>query len=198
MKALATKLAALGFAVLLLAGSATQIDAQDKDSDTKITKDAKPAGVLTAENIKEKLENLGFEPKHNGNTPADIYYRINLNRDDYRFALDVGLSKNGQNVWFLAPLRQLPEPKDVRPDILEKMLALNDKIGPTHMSMGSNRMLYLNVAIENRDITPVRLRQVIDSFCNDIRGSESLWNPSRYPDLSPTPNAKKEVANTVK
>ncbi len=198
MKALAAKLAAFGFAALLLAGSATQSYSQDKVPETKVAKDAQPVGALTADNIKEKLENLGYEPKHNGNTPSDIYYRVTFFQDNYQYAIDIGLSKNGQNVWFLAPLRMLPGSKDVRTDILEKMLVLNDNIGPAHMSMRSNRMLYLNLAVDNRDMTSARLRKTIDSFCNEIRGSETLWNPARYPNATPFPEAKKEVASGTK
>jgi hypothetical protein len=166
--------------LLALSMTPTLVRAQDPAPAPKAPSSVK-ADILTDESLKEKLEGLGYKPEIIKSKTGGVMYRLNFDRDNYRFVFNVSLSADKKCLWLSSALRPLPEAKNVRPDILEKILEHSDKIGPTHFSLRHNRYLYLELALNNYDITALRLRTEIDQFTGDIRASEHLWNPAKYP-----------------
>lgn len=171
--------------LLALSMAPTFLRAQDAAPAPK-TASAVKTGVLTDESLKEKLEGLGYQPEIIKSKTGGVMYRVRIDRDNYRYVFNVSLSSDKTRLWLSAALRQLPEPKDLRSDILEKILAHNDQVGPTHFAVRSNRYLYLELALDNHEITSRRLRMEIDQFTGDIRASEHLWNPAKYPGTATT------------
>lgn len=164
-------LAALAFG---LAGAGIQ--AGDKKEKTKL-----PAGAIDDDVLKDRLENLGYEPKPSKSTAGSAMYLLDFERDNFRYVFYVSLSSDKSRLWMSAALRKLPDAKDVRKDILEKILLKNDEIGPTHFTLRKNRFLYLELALDNRDLTSKRLRKEIDEFSVNLRNTQSLWDPTKYP-----------------
>jgi hypothetical protein len=141
------------------------------------------ADLLTHESLKEKLEGLGFEAKlikSKGGTPM---YLLDFSRGDFRYVFYVSLSTDKTRLWLSSALRPLPAGKDLRPDILEKILARNNEMGTTFFSVGADRYLYLQQGVDNRAFTTIQLRKLIDEFAGNMRSTEHLWSPAKYPKL---------------
>jgi hypothetical protein len=175
------KLSAMAALVLMLALASGTAWADGADKAAKAA--PKHADALTDESLKEKLENLGYEPKVIKSKTGGIMYLLDFERGSYRYVFYCSLATDKSRLWLSSALRPLPTGKDLRADILEKILAKNDDIGPTHFTLRNNRYLYLELALENRGITSVRLRKEIDAFAAAIKDNEPLWNPARYPKL---------------
>ncbi len=176
---------ALSFAVVALVlgltGTSAWADGADKGKAPAKEAAKQHSDSLTDESLKEKLENLGYEVKVTRSKSGGTMYLLNFERDNYRYVFYCSLSSDRSRLWLSSALRQLPDAKDVRADVLEKILARNNEIGPTHFALRSNRFLYLELSLENRGITSLRLRKEIDGFAADVRSSEHLWNPAKWP-----------------
>ena len=169
----------LAGALALALPAATRADEIDPDSPPP----ARPRPALTDARLKAMLENMGFEPSLIRSTSGVPMYKVTAPRDGRNWFFYASLSNDKSRLWLSAPLAALPEPAKVRPDILEKLLAKNFDLGPTTFSLRSGRMLYLDRPLENRGVTPGRMRKEIDSFLDTMKDTESLWNPAKYPPL---------------
>jgi len=138
-----------------------------------------PRKALTHESLKDMLENMGYdleEIKSTGGTPM---YKIKFERDGWTIVTYVSLSRNGSMVWVSAPLKDVPD--DVSsPEPLRKLLTESDNIGPSHFTLKGKR-IYMNTPLENRDITPVRLRAAINDTASNIKATRDLWDTDNWP-----------------
>jgi hypothetical protein len=155
--------------------------AQAQDKEKAKTETVVPDGGLTDELLKERLEAMGYDFKVVKSTGGTPMYLVDVTVDNFRYVFYVSLSADKNYLWISSALRQLPEGDKVRPDILEKLLAKQWDIGPMYFTLKSNRMLYLERGLENQGLTAKRLRQEITNFMGALRGTESLWNPEKYP-----------------
>jgi hypothetical protein len=140
-----------------------------------------PPDTLTDESLKEKLDDLGYDFKVIKSTTGTPMYLLDFTRDNFRYVFYVSLASDKTRLWMSCALRKLPETKIVPTDILEKILTKNDDIGPTHFTLRKNRFLYLELGLDNYGLTPRRLRKEIDGFAGNIRSTQDLWDPTRWP-----------------
>ena len=139
--------------------------------------DEQPAGkstVLTNESLKEMLVNLGFEPQEVKSTAGDPMYLVTLKRDNWTLAVYVSISPSKTKIWMSAPVADLPQADKVSATALEKLLALNDNLGPTHFCL-KGRRLYLCVSLDNVDVAPKQLRTEIDGVLATVRSTHESW-----------------------
>jgi hypothetical protein len=140
-----------------------------------------PADALTHESLKKRLEDMGYTFKTILSTTKTPMYLVTVDSNNYRYVFYVSLSSDMKRLWVSCALRQLPEPNKVRADILEKLLAKNYDLGPTHFAVKSNRYLYLELALDNHGLGAAKIRGELDEFKVAIRTTETLWNPEKYP-----------------
>ena len=173
--------AALATMLTLAGGMSWADEGNGKKGDATKQAPRTVAGSLTHESLKSRLDDMGYEFETKKSTNGSPMYLVHVNRSDYRFLFYVSLSSDLKRVWVSAPLRALPEPDKVRADILEKILAKNYDLGPTHFALRTNRYLYLELPLANQDLTPRKLRGELDDFMAAVRSTEPLWNPAKYP-----------------
>src|SRR5260370_24095096 len=105
-------------------------------------------------------------------------YMVRFERDGWNFVLFVSLSTNGTVVWISAPLKDVPEDL-AGPEPLRKLLAESDGIGPSHFTLKGKRIC-LNTPLENREMTPARLRAALDETTGNIKATQNLWNTDTW------------------
>jgi hypothetical protein len=162
-------------AAVALTGLAGVRGADGKGDESK--KEVKK-GVLTHESLKETLENLGYAPETLQSTAGSPMYLIRFERDGWTFGLYVALSPNGSMVWISAPLKDVPEDL-ASPEPLRQLLTASDGIGPSHFTLKGKRVC-LNTPLENRDITPARLRAAIDETTGTVKATQNLWDTDTW------------------
>jgi hypothetical protein len=172
-------------ALLALAGLAGTVRADGKSEEPKpeVKKEVKK-GVLTHESLKEMLENLGYNPETIRSTAGNPMYKIRIERDGWTFIEYVSLSGDGTMIWISAPLKDVPEDL-ASAEPLRKLLLENDNIGPSHFSMKGKR-LYMNLALENREVTPLKLRTSLDDVTSTIKATRNLWDSDTWARTDPT------------
>jgi hypothetical protein len=149
---------------------------------------AQPApAVLTIESLGSVLENMGYEVKTVKNSAGVPYYVLNLKRGTWTFIFEVSLSPNKAYLWLGVPLNVVPEGAvtGAGPQLL-RLLEENFNIAPTFFSYypGSKRLL-LQSAMENRDVTPAKLRARIDAMQDVVERTFPLWDTSKW--VAPVP-----------
>jgi hypothetical protein len=136
-------------------------------------------GVVTPEGLGEMLRDLGREPKEMGTDKNR--YQILIDRDDWKVFVRVSLSGNRKYVWLDASTQALADPDAAPPGAWLRLLHLNDEIFPARFTYDKKaKQIRLLMPMENRGITPARLRQEIDAFDQLFRRTEPDWNPKRF------------------
>jgi hypothetical protein len=97
-----------------------------------------------------------------------------VQRDGWDFTFDAALSADGTMLWLSFPLSDLPDNVDDAA-ALKKLLAENDKLGPSYFSLSGKRF-YLETPVANLEMTPAKLRQNIDSSLATVKSSQKLWD----------------------
>jgi hypothetical protein len=138
-------------------------------------------GQATDDGLKTMLENLGYDVRASKSSDGKPMYYVKLKRDTWEFEVSVALSSDNTELWLTCGVVDLPPTDKVPAEVLEKMLAKSDELGPTHFGMKKSRRVYLNCPIENKDVTPARLRAALDQLGDDIKGTEDLWNMKKWP-----------------
>lgn len=145
-------------------------------------------GVLTNDSLKEMLENLGYTPEVIKSTTGAPMNKIKFERDGWTFTVFVSLSSNGSQVWLIAPLKEIPDGM-ASGDPLKKILKANNDIGPVHFNIKGD-FLYLNLALENRDMNAARLRGGIDETTGAVKSTASVWNVEFKPKEAGNPKVE--------
>lgn len=169
------KVAPLAAAVLILCSAVGAGRAQDKP--------AAGAGRLTDASLEAMLKNLGHTPTATKSESGKrTYYRLDLSEDSFTFVVDLSLDPEGARLWFSAPLVKVPERDRVALDRLWKLLESNDDILPASFSYDASRQrFYLNLTVDNRDITPAVLRKELSTFTRTIEKTYPLWKEVQPP-----------------
>src|SRR5207244_4379793 len=114
-------------------------------------------------------------------TDGKPMYNVKLKRDPWEFNVTVALSSDNTMLWITCPVVDLPATDKVPAEVLEKLLIKSDELGPTHFGVKKSRRVYLNCPLQNKDITPASLRKNLEQLADDVKGTEDLWNPKKWP-----------------
>lgn len=140
------------------------------------------AAPLDDASLKAMITNLGYtttETAANGVTTHWI--SATLADNSYTVQIYFQLSSDKINLWVIASLFAVPKGKTVPNDALLGMLIENDTIAPKSFSIGkANSTIYLNSMLPNNGVTPVQLRQTVDSLTNILGQTESYWVPEKW------------------
>jgi hypothetical protein len=132
--------------------------------------------VLNDSSLDALLRNLGYDPEVTKSASGKrIYYRLVTVEDAFRFVVDISLDQSCSRLWFSAPLPEVAVDK-VPPSRLVKLLEANDDITPASFSYDKARQrFYLNLAVDNRDITAAIVRKELTSLLRVIERTAPLW-----------------------
>lgn len=126
---------------------------------------------LTEENLKQMLDNMGFEPKKVGNG-----YQISIKRDTWTFYIHLILSGDKSKIGLNANLGLVENPDAVTAEQWKNLLISNGNIDPSFFFFDKDsKRLYLHRVLDNRGITPSFFRQQIENFCANIKDTGDLW-----------------------
>jgi hypothetical protein len=155
---------------------------------------SKPSGTtLTDESLKTLLERMGYEFEPIKSTSGLTMYRVKFEQSNWTYTMYVSLSGDKSMVWLATPLIELPAGDKVPEAILEKLLQKTDELGPCHFSL-KGRRVYLNLPLENRNITPARLRQALDTMATNVKETAPYWTVEKWPEVINKDVPKTEAA----
>jgi hypothetical protein len=127
------------------------------------------SAIITKANLKQSLENLGYETIDLG---ADTY-QIKLVQSA-SVPISVALSPDGSRIWLITNLGN-KELSNLSSERLIKILQSNRNIGTSFFALSTNRLEMLSF-LENRSMTPVLLRKAIELQARNVSDTMELWD----------------------
>lgn len=183
-----TLLAGLALANLIPVGARADAPAATPAAQTALHQAAKE---LTPEQLPSFLENLGYavEVDQQKLAQGKTLCTVTIQRGTWTFYVYVSFTADKSQIWLVSPLSTIDEAK-VDSAHATRLLAENDRIGPTYFSYDANqRRFYINVQVENRDMSPLRFRSAMDDYLAVIQQTQQLWDPGSWQAPAPAANA---------
>ena len=97
-------------------------------------------------------------------------FQVSVGSGDAGCKLRVALSDSGELLWAFAYMAALASIDQISKDALVRLLTANETYGPAYFSIGSDngepKWLYLNRAVENKDLSGGDVRAMLEGLCS--------------------------------
>ena len=126
------------------------------------------------------LEGLGYESR-----PIDgggQYLR--LERPGYTVDLQIMVAADGAAILLYSPLREWPDVNAAPESVLIGLLRRTAQMGPSRFYLAPSsggHWVGLLRSVDNRGVLPRHVRENIDQLFENVKSTEDLWNPERWP-----------------
>ncbi len=128
--------------------------------------------VVTNGNLRNFLENMGFEVNDLGNNNFEIFTNLG-----YKVYMTVALSTDESRIWLTTFFGEKVL-SNYTADKLIKMLQSNWNTGVSFFALDGTK-LKMTRPVENRNVTPVLLRKEIENQARNVQNTESMWNDKK-------------------
>jgi hypothetical protein len=157
-----------------------------------------PGPIPNNDSLAAMLRGLGYEVQtrtwNTDNGPRSNCLVV-IRRDGYTYVFEAELmGPNNRNVWLIGLVGSVDLDR-ASPSLLARLLEENKRHGPLHFSYRKgDRKLLLNLCLENRDLTPERLRAEVERLLRVIRETQPTWGAIgasasvQQPAPAPVPN----------
>ena len=150
---------------------------QDEQTFAPADEAAEP-GMLTEETLGELIAASGLKA-----TKEDKRYDFALdgtyNEASWQHSMSAVLSQDGQTIWIMAWLDELPKTApEVPRSALLRLLAENDKLGAGKFFafVPANRCFVMERVIGNREMEPEQFRAVLDDLAQSVADTHAVWS----------------------
>ena len=110
------------FVLALLVTAGIPLSAQDLNP-------ALPSGALSEQQLGEALTSIGLKPLKTDKR-YDFAFKTSVRGEEWKFSMSSVLSRNGESVWVMAWLDEIPtNANEVTRTALLRLLAANDRLG---------------------------------------------------------------------
>ena len=137
-----------------------------------------PAGGLTEDALGEMLAALGLKPTKE-KSRFDFQFATTLEGEKWDFTMSAVLSRNGQSLWVMAWLDELPKSAAAVPrSALLKMLAANDRMGAGKFFayIPANRRFVLQRVVANEAMSNKKVRGLLIDLGRSVRSEYGTWS----------------------
>jgi hypothetical protein len=130
------------------------------------------AAPLTYPDLKTMVENLGYTSKEISKAGENPKFEVNASTQGFNVPIGFEVSPSGRYIWASANLGSASGIDGAR--ALE-LLKKNFSIQPTSFWITGAGNLSIGMPIDNREVTPVHLKFVIDKLAGDVGATSSTW-----------------------
>lgn len=149
---------------------------------------ARKPGQLTEEQLGQALASLGLTPKK-VTQRYDFAFQAKMDDDEWQLSMSSVLSQDGEWIWLMAWLDELPNTSaDVPRTALLRLLAENDRLGNGKFFayIPANRRFVLQIAIPNEDVTSTRLKDVLQDLGTSVVETYPQWSVANWKQAAAT------------
>jgi len=173
MKRFLTAAVFLGTSVAL---SGTLFAADPPVAAMPVTSVPAQATRLTVDQLGTMLSNLGYAPvaakDQNGNV---VGYNLSYSEGTWSIRSYVSISPDGTKVWFDTGIIDVSDTSHVPAQALLHLFADNNTLWPAYIYLQQPGLLRLAANIDNRDVTPATLRNLISTFDDDVKNVITMY-----------------------
>ncbi len=139
---------------------------------------AQSAGTsLTEESLGSSLESIGLKTKKDRQR-YDFSFKADFDGEEWEFTMSAVLSQNGESLWVMAWLDELPKNSgEVPKTALLRLLANNDRLGKGKFFayIHENRRFVMQRVFDNQDLSPAKLRDVLEDLGGSVAETYDYW-----------------------
>ena len=149
-----------------------------------------PPGGLTEGSLGALLSAIGLKPSKE-KSRFDFQFKTTLEGEQWDFTMSAVLSRNGQSLWVMAWLDELPKSAAAVPrSALLKMLAANDRMGNGKFFayIPANRRFVLQRVVANTEMSNAKVRGLLIDLGRSVRAEYGVWSTEGWLQKVPTPD----------
>ena len=139
---------------------------------------AQEAQQLTEQQLGLMIEAIGLKPSKQEQR-YDFAFQTELEGNPWEFSMSAVLSQDGESIWVMAWLDELPKSSaEVPRSALLKLLAANDRLGNGKFFayIPANRRFVLQRVISNEDMTSAKFRLILQDLAISVMESHPEWS----------------------
>lgn len=181
-------LSAVILPALLVMGSFSAVSAQDNGAETVQV----PAGGLTEAELGNLLAGIGLKPTKTEQR-YDFAFKTSYRGEEWKFSMSAVLSRNGEDVWIMAWLDQIPQTAaEVPRTALLRLLAANDRLGNGKFFayIPTNKRFVLQRIIPNEDMSNKKVMAALQDLAASVADEYPTWAVSNW-----VPQENQQVAD---
>ena len=157
-----------------------------------------PPGGLTEESLGALLSAIGLKPSKE-KSRFDFQFKTTLEEEQWDFTMSAVLSRNGQSLWVMAWLDELPKTAAAVPrSALLKMLAANDRMGNGKFFayIPANRRFVLQRVVANEEMSNAKVRGLLIDLGRSVRSEYGVWSTEGWIEKVPPATSAAAPART--
>lgn len=134
-------------------------------------------GALTEQSLGSTLSDLGLQTKKDRQR-YDFSFKADYEGQEWEFTMSAVLSQNGESLWVMAWLDELPKSADKVPkSALLRLLANNDRLGKGKFFayVHENRRFVIQRVVDNKNLSTEKLRAVLQDLGGSVAETYDFW-----------------------
>ncbi|MEQ9411515.1 MAG: hypothetical protein RIK87_27620 [Fuerstiella sp.] len=170
--------------MLLLTGTVS-----GQDGETSL-----PPGALTEDALGEMLNTIGLKPVKTEKR-YDFAFKTSVRGEEWKFSMSAVLSRNGESLWVMAWLDEIPKRSSEVPQLaLLRLLAANDRMGNGKFFayIPNNKRFVLQRVVKNERVTTKRMMEALQDLAISVADEYPNWAVANW---APSTPAQPRVAN---
>ncbi len=189
-------LSAVLLPALLLLGSVSNVSAQEATPEKGDAPEVQPAplpGQISESELGEMLAAVGLKPTKTEQR-YDFAFKTSYRGEEWKFSMSAVLSRNGQSLWVMAWLDQIPTTaSEVPRTALLRLLAANDRLGEGKFFayIPTNKRFVMQRVVANRDMTNKRMMELLQDLAASVADEYPTWAVTNW---TPKPEQTEQVA----
>ena len=175
-------------ALLLAGGLWMTVSAQDEKPEVL---PAPQPGQISENELGEILATIGLKPTKTEQR-YDFAFKTSYRGEEWKFSMSTVLSRNGQSVWVMAWLDQIPQTAgEVPRTALLRLLAANDRMGEGKFFayIPNNKRFVLQRVVANRDMNNKKIMELLQDLAASVADEYPTWSVANW-----TPKADQQMA----
>jgi hypothetical protein len=173
-------LSAVLLPALLLLGSVSTVLAQESSQEKAVAPEVQPAplpGQISESELGEMLGAIGLKPTKTEQR-YDFAFKTSYRGEEWKFSMSAVLSRNGQSMWVMAWLDQIPTTSSEVPrTALLRLLAANDRLGEGKFFayIPTNKRFVMQRVVANRDMTNKKMMELLQDLAASVADEYPTW-----------------------
>ncbi|MCA9036668.1 MAG: hypothetical protein KDA91_16145 [Planctomycetaceae bacterium] len=183
------KLSAVLLPALMLFSQAPDVSAQETPA---AATRAPAAGQLSESDLGNLLAAIGLQPTKTEQR-YDFAFKTSYRGEEWKFSMSAVLSRDGESLWVMAWLDQVPSTaSEVPRTALLRLLAANDRLGGGKFFayIPTNKRFVLQRVVKNEDMSSKRMMEILQDLASSVADEYPTWAVANW-----VPRADQEVAD---
>ncbi len=148
-------------------------------------------GQISEAELGDMLSAIGLKPTRTEQR-YDFAFKTSYRGEEWKFSMSAVLSRNGESVWVMAWLDQIPQSSaEVPRTALLRLLAANDRLGGGKFFayIPTNKRFVMQRVVDNRDMSNKKMQEILQDLAASVADEYPTWSVTNW-----APKSEQQVA----